>query len=240
MEQHDSPVVDPGDELGEGLLRRGLVIGVPVHVGEAPKHRPIAQGLGLPEVLHAVLALGRAVKPAHLPAGGLPVQHLQRGQLLGEGLLLRDGGHVRVVVGVVAHDMALRRHPPDHLRGGLHHMPHHEESRRGAVLLQHIQYPLRIAVLVAAVEGEVDHLFLRVPHVVRVVGRQLPGPRIAHRSLSLLWKGQPPVVHRRRHRRAACGGDRVPAAAAAQGRQTQSQCRRPAPSALSHRPRSFR
>ena len=66
MEQHDGPIVDAGDEFGEGLLRRGLVIHVPVHIGQAPEHGAVAQGLGLAQILLAVFSLRRAVEPGRV------------------------------------------------------------------------------------------------------------------------------------------------------------------------------
>ena len=43
-----------------------------------------------------------------------------------------------MVVGVVAYDVSLRRHPADDVRGGFDHVANHEESRRGAVFFQRV------------------------------------------------------------------------------------------------------
>ncbi len=82
MEQHDGTVVDTGQKLGIGLLRRGLVIHIPVHIGQAPEHGAVAQGLGLAQILLAVFSLRRAVEPGEGLAGGLLVQLFQLLQLL--------------------------------------------------------------------------------------------------------------------------------------------------------------
>ena len=47
VEQDDGPAVDAGEELGEGLVGGGLVVHIPVHIGQTPEDGLIAQGLGL-------------------------------------------------------------------------------------------------------------------------------------------------------------------------------------------------
>ena len=61
VEQHHSARVDAGQELVEGLLMGGLVILLPVHVGQAPEEGAIAQIFGHLQILFAVNALGRPV-----------------------------------------------------------------------------------------------------------------------------------------------------------------------------------
>ena len=99
-----------------------------------------------------------------------------------------------MVVGVVANDVALCRHAADNVRSGLNHVAHHEEGRRGIVFFQGVQNGLRIAVFVAAVEGEVDDLLAGVPYVPSVVRRQKFRSGVAHGGQALLGKGEAPVV----------------------------------------------
>ena len=63
VEEDDCAVVDTGQELGKRLFRRRLIVGVPVHIGQAPEDGFVPQRLGLAEIVLAVLALGRTVEP---------------------------------------------------------------------------------------------------------------------------------------------------------------------------------
>ena len=98
------------------------------------------------------------------------------------------------MIGVVAHDVPLLGHAHDQIGGGLDHMAHHKEGCRGLVLGKDIQNPAGVPVLIAAVKGEVDHLFLRVSQIAGVVPRQLLLGGVAHGRGTLLRKGEPPVV----------------------------------------------
>ena len=101
-----------------------------------------------------------------------------------------------MVIGVVAHDVALLGHAPDDVRSGLHHVPHHEEGGGSVVLFQGVQDLLRIAVLIAAVEGEVDDLVAGIAQEPGVMLRQLLRRGVAHGGLALVGEGEPPVVRR--------------------------------------------
>ena len=125
---------------------------------------------------------------------GLLVEVRQAIQLLLEGRLVRNGGHVRVVEGVVAHDVALLRHAADDVRGGFDHVAHHEEGRRGVVLFQGVQDLFRIAVLIAAVKGQIDDLLGRIPQEPGVVLGQVLRAGVAHGGLALLGEGEAPIV----------------------------------------------
>ena len=194
MEQYDGTVVDTGQELGIGLLRCGLVVHIPVHIRKAPQNGLVAQGLGLPQILHIVFSLGRAVVFAHGLAGGLLEEGLQGLQLLLESGLVADGGHIRVVIGVVAHHVPLRHHAADQVRGGLDHVARHKEGRRGVVLFQRVQNGGGIAVFIAAVKGEVDHLLTGIAQVIGVVLGQFLHSGISHGRLALGGEGESPVV----------------------------------------------
>ena len=98
-----------------------------------------------------------------------------------------------MVEGVVAHDVALLRHAADDVRSGLHHVAHHEEGGRGAVLFQGVQNGLRVAVFISAVKGQVEDLLAGVPQVVGVVLGQVLRGDVARRGFSLRGEGQPPV-----------------------------------------------
>ncbi len=152
-------------------------------------------------------------------AGGLLVQLFQARQLLLECGLIGDAGHIRVVVGVVAHNVALIRHTADDVRGRLHHVPDHKECRRGVVLFQCVQDLLRITVFIPTVEGEVDHLF---PSVAQIVGPVLG--QILHRGIAdgrgpLRLEGQAPVPGGC----GDCGGGRCRAGLPAQRPRRQQQ-----------------
>ncbi|CAN3971772.1 Stage 0 sporulation A-like protein, partial [Dysosmobacter welbionis] len=147
VEQHDGSVVDAGQQFGIGLLRRRLIVRVPVHIGQTPEHGGVSQLLGLLQILHTVFSLRRAVELGERLSCGLLVQGLQVRQLLLECGHVRDAGHIRVVVRVVAHNVALCRHAADDVGSRFDHMPHHKEGGGGIVLFQGVQYGLCAAVL---------------------------------------------------------------------------------------------
>lgn len=68
VQQHHRPVMGPGQQLGESLLRCGLGIVVPIHIGQAPENRLVAHGLGLLQVLLAVNPLGAGGKIWKFPS----------------------------------------------------------------------------------------------------------------------------------------------------------------------------
>ena len=69
MQQHDRPVMNSRQQLGECLLIGRLVIRIPVHIRERPENRGIPQLLRLPEILLAELALRRTIKFLHRLTG---------------------------------------------------------------------------------------------------------------------------------------------------------------------------
>ena len=102
-----------------------------------------------------------------------------------------------MVEGVVAHDVTLLSHAADYVGGSLDHIAHHEKGGGGAVLFQCIQNGVGIAILIAAVKGEIDDFLGRVPQKAGAVFGQLLRAGVAHGGLALLREGQTPVV---------CGG----------------------------------
>ena len=99
-----------------------------------------------------------------------------------------------MVIGVVAHDVPLRHHAADQVRGRLDHVANHKESRRGVVLFQRVQDRGGVAVFIATVKSEVDHLFGGVAQVIGVVLCQLLYGGVPHRGLPLGGEGKSPVV----------------------------------------------
>ena len=71
VEQHHRSVVDPGQQLGESFLLRGLVIVALVGIRKAPEYRPVTQIPGHFQILLAVNTLGRPVVFGQVLAGGL-------------------------------------------------------------------------------------------------------------------------------------------------------------------------
>ena len=84
---------------------------------------------------------------------GFLIQIRKAVQFLLKRGLFRYAGHIRMVEGMIAHHMTLRRHAADNIRGGFDHMAHHKEGGRSAVFFQHVQDLRGITVLVAAVKG---------------------------------------------------------------------------------------
>ena len=74
MKKNDSTRMDAFQELVEGLLFGGLVILVPVYIGEAPEEGLIAEVLCHLKIGLAVNALRRPVVACHLLAGNFPVE----------------------------------------------------------------------------------------------------------------------------------------------------------------------
>ena len=103
-----------------------------------------------------------------------------------------------MVVGVVAHDVAFGGHAADDVRCGLDHVAHHEEGGGDIVLFQRVQNLLRVAVLIAAVEGQVDDLLGCVPQVISIVFCQVHRCCVADGGGTFRLEGQTPV----------CGGGR--------------------------------
>ena len=99
-----------------------------------------------------------------------------------------------MVVGVVAYDVSLRRHPADDVRGGFDHVAHHEEGRRSTMLFQRIQNGLGVAVFVAAVKGEINDLLTGVSHIPGVILGEKVRCGIADGCFVLRRKGQSPVI----------------------------------------------
>ena len=99
-----------------------------------------------------------------------------------------------MVVGVVAYDVSLRRHPTDDVRGGFDHVAYHEESRRSAVLFQRVQNDLGVAVFVAAVKGEINNLLTGVPYIPGVILGEKVRCGIADGCFVLRREGQSPVI----------------------------------------------
>lgn len=84
-------------------------------------------------------------------------------------LLGGDGGEVRMVHAVVAHNMSLIDHALYQFGVGLAVMSGDKEYRLDFLLLEDIQDIGGIAVFIALVKGEVDALFIRADEVDIVI-----------------------------------------------------------------------
>ena len=62
MEKDDSARMDAAEKLLKGFFFGGLVILIPVHIGQAPENGLIAQFLGLFQIAFAVFPLGWAIE----------------------------------------------------------------------------------------------------------------------------------------------------------------------------------
>ncbi len=153
----------------------------------------ISQLLGHFKVALAELPLGRPIKLRHLLAGDLLIEGLVLLELVLEALLIAYLGHIRVAVSVVAHGMALLYHPAHQLRLGLKVVAHQEKRGPYVVLFQRVQYYLRVAVLKARVEGDVQHLFVPGHTVYAVELREILAGGVGYGGLALLLEGEPPV-----------------------------------------------
>ena len=127
--------MDAAQQLLEGFLLGGLLILNPVHIGQAPEEGLVAHLVGHFQIALAVFTLGRPVVFLHGLACGLLVQCFQVVQLLGEGVLGGDFGHVRVVVGVVGDGVALGHHALHQVRAGGNVVADHKKCGGRVVLL---------------------------------------------------------------------------------------------------------
>ena len=145
----------------------GLFFVVPIGVGKAPENCLVPHVLGLAEhgLVEATLG-GTVVGGDRHPDGGTGL--LQPLQLGGE---CPRGGSAKVFMseGVVAHQMPLGSHAADQLRVLFGEVPQNEEGPRGSLGLECVQHLGHVAVLIARVEGEVDHLVVGVGVGVGVV-----------------------------------------------------------------------
>ena len=192
MKQHHRAVVGSGQKLGESCLLGGLGVVVPVHIGKAPEQGLISQFLGHFQVFLAVNSLGRPVEFGKLLADGFLVKRFQVGQLLGKGRLVRKPAHVVVVHGVVAHGVPLGDHPPHQIRALPDVISHQEEGGGNLLLLQGVQNFGGAAVFVSGVKGQIQHLFVGVADIRRLILAQLILPGVADGRRALLTEAQSP------------------------------------------------
>ena len=71
-----------------------------------------------------------------------------------------NGGHIRVMEGVVSHNMSFVYHAADDVRCGFNHIAYNKEGCRCVMFFQRIQNRLGVAIFIPAVKGKVNH-FLR-------------------------------------------------------------------------------
>ena len=206
VEQHNGAGVDAGQQLVIGLFRRGLLVGVPVHIGQAPENRLVSQCLGLFQIAFAEFPLGRAVIFFHLFPGDFLVFFLHGGKFFPETVQIGDLGHIRVIIGVVAHNMPFVHHPLHQLRRGLQKISHHKKGGFGIVLFQCVQNGGGTAVFEAAVKCEVNGLLLGISQVTGVVSGKIFAGGVAHRCFPFFLEAQTPVGVGGRGRHSRRGG----------------------------------
>ena len=198
VQQHDRAGMDARDELGKRLLRRRLIVLIPVDIGKAPEHGVIAELLRHFEIFLGIDALRRAVEFCKLLPGRVTVERLEGLELLPELLHLPDLRHVPVVVGVIADRMPLLRHAPDEVWISLDVVADQEECRRSMVLLQRIEDLRRAAVFIACIEREIDALLRRIAKEGRIILPQPVRRGVSHGRLALLLEAQAPRACRER------------------------------------------
>ena len=192
--------MDARQQLFIRLLRRGLRVAVPVDVGEAPEHGAIAETFRHFQVFFAVDALRRPVIGQHLLARGLTILVGDALQFAREGLQVGDLRHIIMMPRVVADDVPLLRHPPHQLWIVFDVRPDDEERRLDVMLFQNVQNLFRVSGFIARVERQIDHLFLGVPDVDRVILAQRARRRVADRRLPLRAEAEAPRPGRHRRR----------------------------------------
>ena len=174
MQEHDRAVVGTGHQFVKSGLPRRLCILFPVHIGETPENGFVAQFLRPGKVFIAEFAFGRSIEKRQ----GRSCRFLeQRGKII--QLFFERGfiflGHVRVVIGVVAHRMAFGDHPLDQVRVFLDIAAYYKEGAGGVVLFQRVKNGRGIAVLIPCIERQIQPFLLRVSAVKSIEGAQLFG-----------------------------------------------------------------
>ena len=155
-------------ELLKGLLVTGLLILVPVYICQTPEKGVVSEISGHTKVGFAVFSLGRPIEPLHALSGNLLIEILQRTELLGEGFLCGDFGHVRVMEGMVPHRVTFGCHAPDQIRAGIQIIADQKEGGRNLMFFQGIQNSWGIAVLIAGIKGQIKYLFAGIGGIVGV------------------------------------------------------------------------
>lgn len=199
VQQHHHPVVDVGKDFFLRRLRVGLLIVVPVGVGEGPEHRRQPQPRAVLERLLGERALRRAEQFAHRVSGVFGVQRFQVGDFLFKRFK-RHIRHILVRIGMVAHQMPLLVHPLDERGVGFDEIGQNKEGPRHLLPLEDVQRLFDVAVLVAGVEGQVNHLLLAASEINAAV---FIDERLAavHLGLPVLGVGLEIPARRRRGRR---------------------------------------
>ncbi len=117
----------PPRQLGKRLLVAGLVVLIPIHIGQAPEYRVITQFLRHPQVLHIAFTLRRTIIRRQLRTGNLQKKRRYVIQLFAECLLIGNSGHIRMMVSMIADRMTFLYHALHQLGRRLQKMPYHEK-----------------------------------------------------------------------------------------------------------------
>ena len=169
MQQDDRAVMCAGQQLAHGLVTGGLIVHIPVHIGQAPENGVIPHILSHLEIGLAVFSLRRPVNFHHIFSRYLFVLRFKGFQLLLKRRLVGYFGHVRMGIRMVAHRMTLRHHAFHQIRAGLDVVAHQKKRGRHLMFFQRVQNSRRIAVFKARVKGDIQLFLAGIPHVIGIV-----------------------------------------------------------------------
>ena len=161
--------MDASDQFSISLLLCRLCIRIPVHIGEAPEKGLIPQFFCHRKILCTVFALRWSVILCHLLSGHFLKQTADCIELFLKRLFVRDCRHIRMMIGVISHRVSLCNHPFDQFRRTLQKMSHDKKSSRCIVFFECIQNCSCVAILIAAVKCEIDHLFLFTSYIIGII-----------------------------------------------------------------------
>ena len=164
MQQHHHPVVDIGKDLFLCLLRVGLLVVVPVGISEGPEYRRQSQPRAVLERQLGERALRRAEQLAHRISGVFGVERFKVGDFLFERFK-RHIRHVLVRIRMVADQMSFLVHPFDQVGVGFDKIGQDKEGARPLLPFEDVQRFFDVAVFIAGVKGQVNHLFLAVAEI---------------------------------------------------------------------------
>ena len=193
MEEDDSARMNAAQQFVKGLFLCGLIVLVPVYVGEAPEEGVVAKSLCHFQVFHIVLPLGRTVKFCHLLSCDLFIAIFHTLQLFPEGFQGGNPGHIGVSGGVVGYRVSLFHHPADQIRVLRDEVSHYKKCSGSFMLFQSVQNGLGIAILITCIKGQVDPFLICIAQVEGIVLCQFIHSGISHGRLALLLEAKAPV-----------------------------------------------
>ena len=132
----------------------GLLVVIPIAIGEAPENRPITELFCPCKIFLAKAPLRRPIIVCHRNADRGAILS-ERVQLRGKRLCVLAFCHVFVICRVVADGMAALRHFLQQRRIGFCKMRKHEKCAGHSLRIQRIHHLFHIPVFIARVEGEI-------------------------------------------------------------------------------------